>query len=427
MSQHAKSSRWYWLCLDTWFWEVVALFLSLSCYIAILSLLFVYDQKQSPKLPSGITLNTIVSILSTGSKSSLIFSMSSGIGQLKWIGVRKQRIRLNDIQLADDAGRGPLGSFFILMRYKGRSIVCIGAAVIVLALAYDPFMQQIISYPIQRTTSPDLHASFKQPRYPLFDDNETDIRDAVYAGIWTDSFETAPYCPFGNCTFAPFWSPGWCSSCGDVTAQARLVGCNVFSEQKHLVSRTLYLQRRSTTRRAVGHLDRENNTSQTGGCWCSQCTDRYRQGINNPSTVLAHAELDIPLNGNRYDLALPQTQRQLRLKRVTQCVISPCSRQYNVSVSSGIPSVNIAPPFYGEVIRRDPRSFCWKPNHPGSAPHDPNLVFAQSPGGAEVSTAENAICPMDGIGPESLAKSLETIEYQDFLNFPTVNGTSLEP
>lgn len=142
-----KKRNWGWLNLDTWFWEILSTVFSALCFIAILCLLLAYDQRASPRMPQGLTLNTIISVLATASKCSLLFGVGAAIGQLKWIWFQKGSKPLLGLQCLDDASRGPLGCFKVVGQHRGRSLVCLGAVVTILALAFDPFMQQIISYP----------------------------------------------------------------------------------------------------------------------------------------------------------------------------------------------------------------------------------------------------------------------------------------
>lgn len=73
------ASRWDSLSLGTWFYEFLALCFSVACFIAIFVILHVYDGKTTPKLSHGLTLNTIISVLSTASKSSLTFAVGESI------------------------------------------------------------------------------------------------------------------------------------------------------------------------------------------------------------------------------------------------------------------------------------------------------------------------------------------------------------
>lgn len=68
------------------------------------------------------------------------------------------------MQVFDAASRGPLGSLGILIHHRAQSLVFLGAAVIVLLLAFDPFMQQVISYPVRPINTSDGQAVAKQLR-----------------------------------------------------------------------------------------------------------------------------------------------------------------------------------------------------------------------------------------------------------------------
>jgi hypothetical protein len=91
-------SWFYRITLDTWAPEILALFISVASIGAITALLGWYKGKRSPELPYGITLNAIVSILATVSRSMLIFAVSMCIGQLKWCWYHERKRKVEDIQ-----------------------------------------------------------------------------------------------------------------------------------------------------------------------------------------------------------------------------------------------------------------------------------------------------------------------------------------
>ncbi|KAK3358195.1 hypothetical protein B0T25DRAFT_580111 [Lasiosphaeria hispida] len=80
--------------------------LSLSSTLAIAIIL--------PYVPGDISLNAIVATLSIVSKSSLIFSVSAALGQLKWDWYEKEPRGLQDLETFDEASRGPLGATKLL-------------------------------------------------------------------------------------------------------------------------------------------------------------------------------------------------------------------------------------------------------------------------------------------------------------------------
>jgi hypothetical protein len=82
--ESGKPSTMSRLLLDTWTCEIVATTFSIGCLVAITAVVGAYDGKRIPRLASGLTLNTIISVLSTAARSSLVFVVSAAVGQLKW-------------------------------------------------------------------------------------------------------------------------------------------------------------------------------------------------------------------------------------------------------------------------------------------------------------------------------------------------------
>ncbi|OJJ85936.1 DUF3176 domain-containing protein [Aspergillus glaucus CBS 516.65] len=229
------ASKCDFLILDTWFWEIVSITFSIACFIAICSVLLSYDQKAMPNFPKGLTLNTIVSILATGSKSALLCMVGTSIGQLKWIWFQGRKKRpVYDLQSFDDASRGPWGSVMILLRCsrKGSSVLSLGAIITVLSLAFDPFIQQVLRFPVRQVISSSSTAVVEQAVLafkPTPGVTSDLFFGAIETGLWSGNFDLNPTCPSGNCTWPTFQSAGWCSKCENVTSAATLVGCDIAS------------------------------------------------------------------------------------------------------------------------------------------------------------------------------------------------------
>jgi hypothetical protein len=108
LSTHASSTlpqrgkrvsrrSWSSITLDTWFLEGASVAFSVACLVSIYGILLAYNGKQRPSIIYNISLNTIVSILATGCKSSLVFVVGEGISQLKWLWFQDRR-QLSHIQ-----------------------------------------------------------------------------------------------------------------------------------------------------------------------------------------------------------------------------------------------------------------------------------------------------------------------------------------
>ena len=69
-SRSSKPGRrsWYY---DWWFWEIVGMILNLGATVAIVAIFARYNDKPLPKWKYGITLNAMLSVLSTISKVRL--------------------------------------------------------------------------------------------------------------------------------------------------------------------------------------------------------------------------------------------------------------------------------------------------------------------------------------------------------------------
>ena len=115
-------SRYERIFTDWWLWEILAVLLSFGTFSALVIVLIVYDGRAVSALPKRISLNAIVSILGTISRTSLMFSITATLCQYKWLLFSGRTRQLKDLQLYDDASRGPLGSSALLIAEKGRSV-----------------------------------------------------------------------------------------------------------------------------------------------------------------------------------------------------------------------------------------------------------------------------------------------------------------
>ncbi|KAL4897004.1 hypothetical protein BDV59DRAFT_209444 [Aspergillus ambiguus] len=351
------ASKWSNLSLDTWFWESLSMGFSIACFISIISILFAYDEKPLPNFPHGLTLNAIV----------------ASIGQLKWIWFRR-RNKLYDIQYFDDATRGPLGSIIILFKHRALSLVSLGALVTILALIFDPFVQQAVTYPVRQVTSASHLAKVKQGNpssIPLLW-TDYDATWAVNAPIWADNFDISPSCPWGNCTWPPFRSMGYCSKCEDITSTVTLSGCqDIFSNISSAAE-----SKRAPCNISVPPTDTFEIPIRFGtdsdGDWLDISKDfawyaksngsvPFEQmnyaGVRFPVIVINYAQLDVP------DLSIKShAETGLKINKVTQCPLTYCARTYDISVTNGIPLIKDLSEDWGEMtLQPDMSHMCWKP------------------------------------------------------------------
>jgi multisubunit Na+/H+ antiporter MnhB subunit len=211
--------------------EIAAIISSLACAVAIVVVLLVYNNKPTPKLPKGATLNALVSVLATGSKAGLLFATSSCLGQLKWIWyMADQPKSLAHVEIFDEASRGPLGALSLVISGPRDLLGLLGATLTLLALAYDPFVQQIIDISPEVRFTPSTDVLTKQATRLTDWPASLQAHAALMSGIYSDRFERVPACATGNCTFPNFSSVEWCSQCSRPTDWQFEGGCSLVFE-----------------------------------------------------------------------------------------------------------------------------------------------------------------------------------------------------
>lgn len=416
------------LSLDTWFWEGVAMVFSLLCFVAIICILAAFNQKTRPDFAYGFTLNAIVSILATASKSSLTYMIGECIGQLKWIWFYQKERQLDQIQLFDSASRGPLGSLFVIMRHKGQSIVSLGALVTILVLTFDPFLQQILTYPTRSVLDPSGsgRALAKQAKVFIPDAFDSDMQTIINTAVWAQSPEYLRpnlTCSSGNCKWPPFQSVGMCSQCEDITpkttfnctpsgfndtSSSAVIPCQIVPPQGSPLSITVGLDSSTAPSDTQKWVLLDLNLTEHN-VWPVVNYDEYSApsgesyvGIPDPQFVIAHAEVAIVSNETTTSSPLADLGRLFHIKHATQCAVGICARTYDVSVTNGTASFNVSPPDFGQRFANPDTGpvpidmaavwpSCWKPSH-GFSPANQTNVTKVYGGRATANVSEFTSC-----------------------------------
>ncbi len=228
-----------------WAFEFVATILSFATFTALIVVLKVYDnQPQRQWTYSYLTLNGLVAILATITRAALLIPVAAALSQSKWVQLSSSKrgmpksSELRDLELFDQASRGAWGGLQLLWAKKGLHLASIGALLMIFALAFDTFSQQVLSIQyreigaissgslptIPRTelldiSNPYLNSS-GQPNYAL----RLLINNAVTNGILPEEIlDPSVSCPTGNCTWPVFPSLGVCGGCTDITSTLKRV------------------------------------------------------------------------------------------------------------------------------------------------------------------------------------------------------------
>ncbi|KAK8094663.1 hypothetical protein PG997_001348, partial [Apiospora hydei] len=221
-----------------WFLEIGNALLSLLCLVGMIILLARTEGQPLSSWSLVISPNAVLSILSTASKACLIQPVSECLSQLKWLHLLQspKSDKLTDLQKYDDASRGPMGSSKFFYKRPTNSILpYLGCLMTLVALALDPFTQQILRfdtrlaeadgeyselryshiYDFGATGGPDMGGSaFQTPR-------DNPMINAVNLALYGELQLPDLVCPGSVCQYPAFASMGITSSCQDVTRLAQ--------------------------------------------------------------------------------------------------------------------------------------------------------------------------------------------------------------
>ncbi|KAI9733085.1 MAG: hypothetical protein M1834_003631 [Cirrosporium novae-zelandiae] len=241
---------------DRWLLETLAL---VGCFLSLVAMAILLQYFNNRPIFDwyGVTLNAIVSLLSTAYKACLVLAVVESISQWKWILFSRRQQRLIDLDIIDCSSRGPLGSMKLLWRTRGMAYAWIGAVITILALGLDPFAQQLLQLQSRLEYSkPDNLTGIAQARRyskgnKYFVDNYS-----RYPGIWRYASAHSDFamqsavlyglaepidsvtqqltfrCPSNNCEWDAFRSLAVCSICNNVTTSLtrRKMGNNSIPE-----------------------------------------------------------------------------------------------------------------------------------------------------------------------------------------------------
>lgn len=411
------------MVLDSWFYEVIAICFSVACFMTLFYILQIYDQSPQPKFSYGLTLNTIVSVLATASKTSLIFLVGECIGQLRWASFRGTSNPLLYIQTYDSASRGPWGSILILIKDKCRSPVTIGAVITILALAFDPFVQQIITYDVRDTQAFSPAAKLKQSRtmkVPVTDEVNLNFTSALSTAVWMDQSSLDPACPSGDCTWPLFTQVEMCSKCEDATNEAVFIGCdkdfdwtkdveqdfvfcsvsipgsassstNVtqikviannwnFDDSLNIPLKIVWPSFKQSVKslRYINGTDTTLEESYDSTDTPILLSNQTYAGMVNPLLGFAYIELNVPENAT-IQMNSSSLLRGLSVKKASRCGLAFCARTYKVSVSNGTTSSTVIDEDFGVSYLSTQKASAsyatsWRSNSTKSAAPDGSVI-----------------------------------------------------
>ncbi|KAJ2979845.1 hypothetical protein NUW58_g7097 [Xylaria curta] len=227
-----------------WTGEFATLVLSVLIEGALIGILvWMNGEPYFEKWKAPLSINTVVAILTTASKTALMHSVGSAIGQIKWVDYQAAPQKLSNFEIYDECSRGPGGAVRALFQLP-RSILVLGALVTLLGLGVDPFTQQVVqlnevemktldesvkidfavdynTFPRQSSintfTKTDGKHDERAQAYSEIINTDPGIRAAITKGVFGIGSSPEFFCP-GVCAWeSTYHSIGFTSSCENVT------------------------------------------------------------------------------------------------------------------------------------------------------------------------------------------------------------------
>jgi hypothetical protein len=116
MKRGVRSFTWH---IVAWAPEAVWCCIAAVLLVSLVIVLNQYNNQPLPEWPLGLTLNTAVALITTVLRSVTVVVICEAISQLKWNRFVTQERRLSDLQVFDQASRGPWGSLLMVLRGRG--------------------------------------------------------------------------------------------------------------------------------------------------------------------------------------------------------------------------------------------------------------------------------------------------------------------
>ncbi|PYI13750.1 hypothetical protein BO99DRAFT_477529 [Aspergillus violaceofuscus CBS 115571] len=337
-----EKKRSTWTVMQEWYvLELASMLVAAGCVVATVIVLRRYDRRPQPAW-RYMSLNALISWLSTISKACILFAVSEALGQLKWVWFAQGRRRpLPNLQTFDSASRGLYGSAQLIWMLRGRHFAIWGSLAVILALAYDPSVQNLIHYYsdlmedahqqawVANTSTYASYGSGMLGSDPWVDPV---LKGNVYNALFnlddTRPWATPHYvCSSGNCTWNPVAALGARALCSDVTQHLETKNASV--ETGGGLKNTVFLPNSTVTvwfnASYVG-----DQVYMAMGTVDPRLARVYTNATYPPIQFIAPRGYNSS-SGDRYPRLTSMSQFQ-----ATECSLEPTVYSFNASVQSNV-------------------------------------------------------------------------------------------
>ncbi|KAI1623243.1 hypothetical protein EDD37DRAFT_651418 [Exophiala viscosa] len=310
-----------------------------SLIVAALSLLAIsitlatHNTRPLPEWPFGISINVLVSIFSVIFKAAVSVCIAEAPGQLKWSWFQKPR-PLANLVIFDDACRGAWGSVKLIGSLHSTGLASLGAALTILALVSDPFIQQVGRYdPCVRAAEKGLASVARTNNYTVTgmhngagtETLDLSMQAAIIKGMYKSFSPITLTCSTGNCTFPEYRTLGVCGGCVNATNKIEY-GCTKYSVNNF------------TSEDCIWQLPSGLNISREPPIVMVIDTVSFSSADADPSEILNTAEMLFYTQSSGYSTSndsVGETSVPYTNVMALRCSLWPCVRTYRGRVDQG--------------------------------------------------------------------------------------------
>ncbi|KAK8132298.1 hypothetical protein PG999_000471 [Apiospora kogelbergensis] len=221
-----------------WLLEQMSILASAACLVGVIYILIRMENQPLASWPLGfLNLNSSIAVLVTALKSWAMLVVAACLSQSKWTFFRKRRAPLHQLDVIDEASRGPLGAARLVWSlrcgFRRGHIALLGALITIVMLGIDTFAQQVITFdsrldPVDNNgtalfmvtdtydggaKAPGAVATVTEPEVSTID---ATMQGAIYSGLYGSASSSTFRCS-SQCEWTTARSLGFASQCDDVT------------------------------------------------------------------------------------------------------------------------------------------------------------------------------------------------------------------
>ncbi|KAJ8123657.1 hypothetical protein ONZ43_g450 [Nemania bipapillata] len=333
--------------LGDWAYEALSITLAIGLIVAITLVLKLFEDKEQPKWPHELSLNSVVAILSTILRALLAFVVAEVISYKKW-GWFDTTHPLQHLDKFDAASRGIWGAIQLLFITYKPHMASFGAILVILSLAIGPFTQQAIRTTVcqvpmdMSVRTPTVQAAHYVNEsdwyvggHSLPSPNlRTPMKGAIVNGLTTADSTNG----YGGVSYS---SIGFCSRCTDITDSIR----------------ERYINSNETSSGASGYaFELSDGASINGveqGSWMQVVSNTKEENYDVQQNIsfltFTFKSCSRSFNATTRDTQYTCENRHANLPHLSSgldilaanCTIFPCLRNYEGSVVNGALKENV--------------------------------------------------------------------------------------